>query len=72
MGKVFSSFKEAARYFGSDIETEECDGCGAISASLADHYDGAIVGPYCDDDGNALLERVCEDCSELDPEDLGV
>jgi len=72
-GRVYAlgqSESEARRHFGVDVE--ECEGCGLWSASYADHEDGAIVGSYCDDSGEALLDRVCEECCELSPEELGL
>jgi len=64
MSRIYDSESDAKNRFpGMDIEQCEC--CGCFTASRADHEEGGIVGPCCDDDGTAVFDRICSECDEL-------
>jgi hypothetical protein len=62
MERLFASEEEAREHFGPDIDIEECECCRFFSASAADHEDGAIKGPFVNDDGTNEYDRICDEC----------
>ena len=70
MGKrLFATEKQATAYFAATAyngkdSTEQCDHCGYWSVSQADHEEGAITGPWLNDDGEEVLDRACDKCGE--------
>lgn len=63
MKRMFPTEAAAKAYFG-DIDVEECECCGQWTASFADTDEGGIIGACCDPAGDAIYDRICEDCDE--------
>lgn len=64
MRLAFGEKKSAQTHFGPDVDVEECECCGAWSASAADHEDGAIIGPRMLPNGMNEYDRICSECDE--------
>jgi hypothetical protein len=62
---AFGEKKLAQAYFGPDVDVEECECCGAWSASAADHEDGAIIGPWVLPNGLNKYDRICNECDAV-------